>query len=299
MEEKEKLPWKPPEIKELSEIANLPDPLAYFLESYGDIVQRTHPVYKPLIPNPPENGFWWKKEKPLTATELETEAQWKRLHGWRFAEPVDPDELEVAKIVPYMQREMDMMRNQVIKSCAIPGEILFGDIYAHLGIKEDKMDRSLAEKHFKKVTIECEDGSTYAGKITHVCGSPYRHNSLCVEAMVEDKPIGAYGIEKVVFQNPATIVYWSDGTKTVVNCMDNVEIRKKIVDGKEVTVRKPRKCDTYSEENGLAMAIVKKWAGNVGNYNDIFRKFIPGMAEAEKVAKKAAKKAKKEQKSEG
>lgn len=46
------------------------------------------------------------------------------------------------------------------------------------------------------------------------------------------------------------------------------------------------------------MAIVKKWAGNSGNYNDIFRKFIPGMAEAEKAAKKAAKKAKKEQKSE-
>lgn len=215
MEEKEKSPWKPPEI------AKLPDPLAYFLESYGDIVQRTHPVYKPLIPNPPENGFWWKKEKPLTATELETEAQWERLHMRRFAEPFfEPN--AVAKFVPDIQRSMDMMRNQVIKSCAIPGEVLFGDIYAHLGIKEDKMDRSLAEKHFKKVTIECEDGSTYAGKITHVCGSPYRHNSLCVEAMVEDKPIGAYGIEKVVFQNPATIVYWSDGTKTVVNCMDNV-----------------------------------------------------------------------------
>ena len=283
MEEKEKLPWKPPEIKELPEIANLPDPLAYFLKSYNDGIGRRFPM-----PGKMAKTSWprWEieSEKPLTATELVTEAQWERLHIRRFQEPIEP----------YMQREMDMMRNQVIKSCAIPGEILFGDIYAHLGIKEDKMDRSLAEKHFKKVTIECEDGSIYAGKITHVCGSPYRHNSLCVEAMVEDKPIGAYGIEKVVFQNPATIVYWSDGTKTVVNCMDNVEIRKKIVDGKEVTVRKPRKCDTYSEENGLAMAIVKKWAGNVGNYNDIFRKFIPGMAEAEK----AAKKAKKEQKSE-
>lgn len=288
MEEKEKSPWKPPEINELPEIANLPDPLAYFLKSYNDGIGRRFPM-----PGKMAKTSWpcWEieSEKPLTATELVTEAQWARLHIRRFQEPIEP----------YMQREMDMMRNQVIKSCAIPREILFGDIYAHLGIKEDKMDRSLAEKHFKKVTIECEDGSTYAGKITHVCGSPYRHNSLCVEAMVEDKPIGAYGIEKVVFQNPATIVYWSDGTKTVVNCMDNVEIRKKIVDGKEVTVRKPRKCDTYSEENGLAMAIVKKWAGNVGNYNDIFRKFIPGMAEAEKAAKKAAKKAKKEQKSEG
>lgn len=296
MEEKEKLPWKPPEIAELYEIENLPDPLAYFLKSYNDGIGRRFPMPGKMV-----KTSWprWELEleKPPTATELEMDSQWERLHMRRFAEPFfEPN--AVAKFVPDIQRSMDMMRNQVIKSCAIPGEVLFGDIYAHLGIKEDKMDRSLSEKHFKKVTIECEDGSIYAGKITHVCGSPYRHNSLCVEAMVEDKPIGAYGIEKVVFQNPATIVYWSDGTKTVVNCMDNVEIRKKIVDGKEVTVRKPRKCDTYSEENGLAMAIVKKWAGNNGNYNDIFRKFIPGMAEAEKVAKKAAKKAKKEQKSE-
>lgn len=96
----------------------------------------------------------------------------------------------------------------------------------------------------------------------------------------------------------ATIVFWSDGTKTVVNCMDNVEIKKKVVDGKEITIRKPKKADTYSEEAGLAMAIVKKWAGNNGNYNNIFREFIPGMAEHEKDVKKAAKKAKKAQKSE-
>lgn len=61
---------------------------------------------------------------------------------------------------------------------------------------------------------------------------------------------------------------------------------------------KPKKADTYSEEAGLAMAIVKKWAGNNGNYNNIFREFIPEMAQAEKEAKKAAKKAKKAQKSE-
>ena len=71
-----------------------------------------------------------------------------------------------------------------------------------------------------------------------------------------------------------------------------------VVDGKEVTIRKPKKADTYSEEAGLAMAIVKKWAGNNGNYNNIFREFIPEMAQSEKEAKKAAKKAKKAQKSE-
>ena len=46
------------------------------------------------------------------------------------------------------------------------------------------------------------------------------------------------------------------------------------------------------------MAIVKKWAGNNGNYNNIFREFIPGMEEYEKDVKKSAKKAKKAQKSE-
>ena len=51
------------------------------------------------------------------------------------------------------------------------GETLFGDIFNQLGVKEDNMDRSLADKKFKRVTIECEDGTTYAGKINHVCGS--------------------------------------------------------------------------------------------------------------------------------
>lgn len=60
-------------------------------------------------------------------------------------------------------------------------------------------------------------------------------------------------IKKVVFNNPATIVYWKDGTKTVVKCQDG---------------------DKYDKEKGLAMAIVKKLFGNKGNYNKIFKKYI-------------------------
>lgn len=156
------------------------------------------------------------------------------------------------------------------------------DILRSYDKKEDKEVRSLKDKKIKRMVIECVDGSTYAGEVSHICGSPYRFDHLCVEAVIEDKPIVKYGIEKVIFQNPATIVYWSDGTKTVVNCMDNVETKKKIVNGKEVNVRKPRWCDNYSKETGLAMAIAKKWAGNQGAYNDIFRKFIPKITETEK-----------------
>lgn len=52
-------------------------------------------------------------------------------------------------------------------------------------------------------------------------------------------------IEKVIFNDPATVVIWSDGTKTVVK-----------------TRQKGRKKDKFSKEYGLAMAIAKKYCGN-------------------------------------
>ena len=62
-------------------------------------------------------------------------------------------------------------------------------------------------------------------------------------------------IKKVIFNNPATIVIWNDGTKTTVKCSE---------------------LDEYSEEVGLAMCISKKALGNKGNFNEVFKKHIPG-----------------------
>ena len=59
-------------------------------------------------------------------------------------------------------------------------------------------------------------------------------------------------IKNVKFNGPATIVFWADGTKTVVKC---------------------RNGDNYSEEAGLAMCIVKKAFGNTSKYNDVFKKW--------------------------
>lgn len=59
--------------------------------------------------------------------------------------------------------------------------------------------------------------------------------------------------KKVIFNDPATIVYWKDGTKTVVKAED----------------------EPFDPEKGLAMAIAKKYLGNKGNYYDIFRKWLP------------------------
>lgn len=60
-------------------------------------------------------------------------------------------------------------------------------------------------------------------------------------------------IEKVIFNNPATIVFWTDGTKTVVKAID----------------------EPYDEEKGLAMAVTKKFFGNKGNYYNNIKKHLP------------------------
>lgn len=61
-------------------------------------------------------------------------------------------------------------------------------------------------------------------------------------------------IKNVIFNDPATIVFWEDGTKTVVKCQDG---------------------DEFDPEKGLAMAIVKKAYGNKGNYCNKMKKWLP------------------------
>ena len=61
-------------------------------------------------------------------------------------------------------------------------------------------------------------------------------------------------IKNVIFNDPATIVFWEDGTKTVVKCQDG---------------------DEFDPEKGLAMAIVKKAYGNKSNYCNKMKKWLP------------------------
>ena len=61
-----------------------------------------------------------------------------------------------------------------------------------------------------------------------------------------------FEIDKVMFNEPATIVFWKDGTKTVVKAQGEM----------------------YDPEKGLAMAIARKALGNKGSYYDIFDKWM-------------------------
>ncbi len=63
-------------------------------------------------------------------------------------------------------------------------------------------------------------------------------------------------IKNVISNNPATIVYWADGTKTVVKAHN----------------------EKFDPEKGLAMAICKRFLGSNksgSNFNDIFKKWLP------------------------
>ena len=61
-------------------------------------------------------------------------------------------------------------------------------------------------------------------------------------------------IKDVIFNEPATIILWADGTKTVVKCQEG---------------------EGYDPEKGMAMAISKKALGNKGNYCEVFKKWLP------------------------
>lgn len=60
-------------------------------------------------------------------------------------------------------------------------------------------------------------------------------------------------IQQVIFNPPATIVIWKDGSKTVVKCGEN---------------------DIFDPEKGLAMAISKRAFGDNRDYYEIFAKWV-------------------------
>lgn len=69
--------------------------------------------------------------------------------------------------------------------------------------------------------------------------------------------------EKVIFNDPATIVIWKDGTKTIV----------KVQPG-----------ETYDAEKGIALCFMKKALGNKGNFNNILKKETEKYEESKRIA---------------
>lgn len=106
----------------------------------------------------------------------------------------------------------------------------------------------------------------WVGRVVAVCENEIKVQSLedkgfhpwvsssCFELCNGYTTSAKNGIKKVIFNAPATIVLWTDGTKTVVKCDKN---------------------DTYDLEKGLALCIAKKYLGNQSNFNNVFKEWLP------------------------
>lgn len=114
------------------------------------------------------------------------------------------------------------------------------------------IDISNKEGNFKnafEIIKDMEDKNIMIPKKVEYCLGSFSGVSLTQKLPMFDHK----QIKNVIFNAPATVVLWKDGTKTVVKCQKN---------------------DTYNPEMGLAMCIIKKMCGNKGNYNDVFNKWI-------------------------
>lgn len=79
-------------------------------------------------------------------------------------------------------------------------------------------------------------------------------------------------IKNVIFNPPATIVFWEDGTKTVVKCQNEI----------------------FDPEKGLAMAFMKNALGNKSNYFNTVKKWAEKYDVFEATLREALKEVEKE-----
>ena len=103
------------------------------------------------------------------------------------------------------------------------------------------------------------DRGVLADEVVIVSDEPLEHGviidmAVCVRNNRRN-PVMPYSVEikKVKFSGPATIVFWADGSKTVVKCQEG---------------------DTFDPEKGLALCFMKKVLGNKsGAFNKMLKMY--------------------------
>ena len=101
--------------------------------------------------------------------------------------------------------------------------------------------KAIADYFSRKDNLTTEDRATAKCLINSIYGAASMNN------------VSVFLI-RVIYNDPATIAFWSDGTKTVVKAQPG---------------------DIFDPEKGLAMVIAKKVCGNTGNYYNSFKKWLP------------------------
>ena len=102
--------------------------------------------------------------------------------------------------------------------------------------------KAIADYFSRKDNLTTEDHATAKCLINSIYGAASMNNNTSVF------------LTRVIYNDPATIAFWSDGTKTVVKAQPG---------------------DIFDPEKGLAMVVVKKVCGNTGNYYNSFKRWLP------------------------
>lgn len=100
-----------------------------------------------------------------------------------------------------------------------------------------------------EVDTDCEDGDDIRVTGPGLSGSGVYVRSSRFDLFKDN----SLDIKDVIFNAPATIVFWNDGTKTVVRCGEG---------------------EKYDPEKGLALCIAKKALGNKHDYYEPFKKWL-------------------------
>lgn len=102
----------------------------------------------------------------------------------------------------------------------------------------------VSDKELDDLKKKCVNTVAYTlNKVHQYCSSDYNY-TIPINTKEWSIP------KRVIFNPPATVVFWWDGTKTVVKCQGDEE---------------------FDEEVGLAMAIAQHLAGNRSKYKKIVK----------------------------
>ena len=106
-------------------------------------------------------------------------------------------------------------------------------------------------------TAPIRDDSVFARAIaSYYAPGMAEERKLFAGEQIRAACIGSLGnrmdIKKVIFNEPATIVFWGDGSKTVVKAQNG---------------------EQFDPEKGIAMAFMKKYYGNKGKYFNRVKKW--------------------------
>ena len=120
---------------------------------------------------------------------------------------------------------------------------------AHVEMDDGQVADTLVREFVVNQCLGCEPEATITGFLTRLTKREPQAPEL--------------EVVNVIYNDPATVVLWKDGTKTVVTCSHG---------------------DVYDRQTGFLLCCAKKLFGNGGRFNDVIREHCPYGAFADRLA---------------